>query len=131
MAVEFPTPKQSRTQLDPALEPDLPDLTALSLSELDQLSSFNLAITDAALSHCNQPKCTPRIAEIIEEIETRAWYFVNFIAAEAASRKPADSDDRFYRSQMMLRSHFEDEYLEQAILQLADEIRTRQAGRAQ
>ncbi len=124
-AVEFAS--QKKRDLDPSLAPDLPDLSGLSLSELEILSRFNLAITEASMNMANQPRCTGRVEQIMDEIETRAWHFVNAIAEEAASRQPANNREQLIRAQIMLGTVFETEDMEGAILRLADEIRAKSA----
>ncbi|WP_395663665.1 hypothetical protein [Aestuariivirga sp.] len=117
--------------LDAALAPDMPDLSRLSLRELDMLFELHMAVTEAAKATCNQPRCTHEVERIVDETETRSWHYINTIALEAASRKPEPgSDDELIRAQITLRALFEKEDLDVMILQLADEIRAGKTGAA-
>lgn len=112
----------SQRTLDPLLAPDMPDLSSLSLIELDLLSSFHRAIAAAALGFANRPRCTGKAEQIIDETETRAWHFVNAIAEEAASRNPEDPEEQLLRARIMIGGAYETEDLEGVIVRLAKEI---------
>jgi hypothetical protein len=113
----------AQSTLDPLLAPDMPDLSSLTLMELDVLSGFHRAIASAALAFANQPRCTGKVEQIIDESETRAWHFVRAIADEAASRNPENTGERLLRARMIIGNAYETEDLEGVILTLADEIR--------
>ena len=122
MADDQTIPNSSPRQLDRLLAPDLPDLSQLSIEELDVLSGFNLAITEAANNFANQPRCTDKVERIMEETSIRAWHFVQAIAEEVAARAPVNEQEKEGRWESMLRNAIYTEELEDLILRLAREI---------